>query len=89
MASARGRRWFFSKCGSPLFNCDVGSDEIELFIGAFDPTNQFTPTYEAWVARREEWLPEITTIRYHYQHDRAVQSPPGYLLAYKTWPRRS
>ena len=75
-ASARGRRCFCSNCGSPLFNRDVGSDEIELFIGAFDLTSQFTPTYEACVARREEWLPEITTIRYQCQHGRAMQSPP-------------
>ncbi|MGO4388288.1 GFA family protein [Microvirga sp. 2YAF29] len=46
---------FCPKCGSQVFYTD-GGDEIEIKMGAFDDTNRFTPTYEAWTIRRESWL---------------------------------
>jgi hypothetical protein len=46
---------FCPVCGSQVFARDAG-DEIEMKLGAFDEPNLFTPTYEAWVKRREHWL---------------------------------
>jgi hypothetical protein len=49
------RRRFCPRCGSQVFHADSG-DEIEIKLGAFDRTDVFTPTYEAWTKRRESWL---------------------------------
>lgn len=46
---------FCPRCGSQVFYAD-GGDEIEIKLGAFDRTDLFTPTYEAWAKRRESWL---------------------------------
>jgi hypothetical protein len=48
-------RFFCSHCGSSVF-ARTG-DEVEVHLGAFDVPNQFTPTYESWIIRREAWLP--------------------------------
>jgi hypothetical protein len=68
--SAKGRRYFCRRCGSPVFYREEGSDEIELFTGAFDEIGRFAPTYEAWVPRREPWLPEIPGVSRRYDHNR-------------------
>ena len=46
---------FCPVCGSQVFDRDSDS-EIEIRLGAFDEPNLFTPTYEAWTKRRENWL---------------------------------
>jgi hypothetical protein len=69
-SSAKGRRYFCRSCGSPVFSRDEGSDEIELFMGAFDEIGRFAPTYEIWVQRREPWLPEIPGVVRRYDRDR-------------------
>lgn len=48
-------RAFCPRCGSSVF-ARTG-DEIEVFAGTMDITDQFTPTYESWTERRESWLP--------------------------------
>ncbi|TRD22573.1 GFA family protein [Palleronia caenipelagi] len=53
--SAYKDRHFCPVCGSPVFA--RSGDEIELYLGAFDMPNLFTPTYELWSDRREAWLP--------------------------------
>lgn len=50
-----GERRFCPRCGSQVFYRDA-SDEIEIRLGAFDRTDLFEPTYEAWTRRRESWL---------------------------------
>ena len=49
-------RHFCSECGSSVF-ARTG-DEIEIHLGAFDAPNQFVPSYELWVCRKEAWLPQ-------------------------------
>jgi hypothetical protein len=69
--SAKGRRHFCRRCGSPVFWREEGSDEVELFLGAFDEVGQFAPTYESWVLRREPWLPAISSVVRRYDRNRA------------------
>jgi len=37
----------------------VSGDEIEINLGSLDEPDQFTPTYELWTVRRENWLPDF------------------------------
>lgn len=71
--SERGRRYFCRSCGSPVFAREEGSDEIELFTGAFDAVDLFAPTYESWVCRREAWLPDMPSVRHRYELNRTGQ----------------
>lgn len=50
----RGRH-FCPNCGCPVFA--RSGDEVEVHLGTLDAIDQFTPTYECWTARRENWLP--------------------------------
>jgi hypothetical protein len=52
-------RHFCPNCGSTVFG--RSDDEAELNIGSMDSPDQFTPTYELWMVRRESWLPEFPT----------------------------
>lgn len=52
----RGRH-FCPACGSSVFA--VSGDEIEVHLGSLDAPDRFTPTYECWTIRRENWLPEF------------------------------
>jgi hypothetical protein len=54
-------RFFCPRCGSPVFG--RFDDEIGVNLGAFDAPDQFTPTYELWTIRREEWLPPFADMR--------------------------
>ena len=56
-------RSFCPKCGSSVFS--QTDDEIEVHLGALDAPNQFVPTYELWVERREDWLPEFEDMVRH------------------------
>lgn len=69
-SSATGRHHFCRGCGSPVYYREEGSDEIELFLGSFDATSLWPPTYETWVQRRETWLPELPTVCRRYQGNR-------------------
>lgn len=60
-------RYFCSRCGSSVFG--RSGNEIELNLGAFDATDQFTPTYELWTVRRESWLPPFP-VEKHFDRDR-------------------
>lgn len=53
--SPEGEHRFCPRCGSRVFYAE-GGDEIEIMLGAFDRTDLFKPTYEAWTKRRESWL---------------------------------
>ncbi|MGD9509146.1 MAG: GFA family protein [Geminicoccaceae bacterium] len=64
------RRCHCRRCGSPVFGCAEGSDEVELHLGSFDEVGLFAPTYELWTIRREPWLPAIPSIVRHYERDR-------------------
>ena len=59
-------RHFCPRCGSSVFA--VTADEIEVHLGAYDETDVFAPDYEAWVIRRENWLPPFAGL---VQHDRS------------------
>lgn len=56
-AKAYEGRYFCSECGSSVFA--ITDNEIELHLGSFDEPNQFTPAYECWTIRRENWLAPI------------------------------
>jgi hypothetical protein len=62
----RGRH-FCPRCGSSVFA--RFADEIEVHLGALDAPDQFMPSYENWVIRREAWLPPFPLAR-HYARDR-------------------
>jgi hypothetical protein len=64
------RNAFCARCGSRVFGVVDCSDEIELFLGAFDEPNVFTPTYELWTVRRERWIGDLPTVTRHFEHDR-------------------
>ena len=63
-------RHFCPRCGSSVFA--RSGDEIEVHLGALDAPDQFAPTYESWVVRREAWLPPFPVAR-RYDGDRAEQ----------------
>ena len=67
----RAPHHFCRRCGSPVCSREEGSDEIELFMGSFDSVDLFTPTYELWTIRREQWLPRVPSVRHRYAGDRA------------------
>lgn len=54
-------RFFCPTCGSHVFG--RSGDEVEVNLGALDAPDQFTPTYELWITRREGWLPEFPGLR--------------------------
>ena len=56
-------RHFCPTCGGSVFA--VSGDETELHLGALDAPDQFTPTYECWVERRESWLPALPGAAQH------------------------
>ena len=60
-------RQFCPVCGSTVFG--RSGDEIELNLGSMDAPDQFTPTYELWMVRRESWLPAFPTAK-QYEHNR-------------------
>lgn len=54
--SAYQGRCFCLKCGSRLFN--LSEEQAEVYLGTLDVIpSGISPTVEAWVKRREEWLP--------------------------------
>lgn len=60
-------RHFCPTCGSSVFART--DDEIEVHLGALDESDQFQPTYESWIVRREAWLPPFPLAR-RYEHGR-------------------
>ena len=60
-------RHFCPRCGSSVFG--RSEDEIEVHLGALDAPDQFMPTYENWVVRRESWLPDFP-LAHHYARNR-------------------
>jgi hypothetical protein len=62
-ATPDSERCFCPQCGSQVFDRDA-KDEIELKLGAFDRTDLFKPTYEAWTKRRESWLCTADLVSY-------------------------
>ena len=56
-------RHFCPTCGSSVFATSDG--EVEIHLGILDEPNQFTPTYELWTARREDWLPNFPNTQKH------------------------
>ncbi|MGG7607405.1 GFA family protein [Massilia sp. BKSP1R2A-1] len=67
----RGRH-FCPRCGSSVFA--RSEDEIEVHLGALDAPDQFVPTYENWVVRRESWLPPFS-LAHHYARNRETAEP--------------
>lgn len=60
-------RHFCPRCGSSVFA--HSDDEIEVHLGTLDAPNQFVPTYENWIVRRETWLPPFP-LAHHYERNR-------------------
>lgn len=65
-------RHFCPNCGSSVFAQSDG--ETEVHLGALDQPGQFTPGYELWTCRREDWLPAIPGAR-QFARDRAEDDP--------------
>jgi hypothetical protein len=66
-SSAEGRRYFCPTCGSVAFMEYLGSDELDVPLGAFDNVGLYEPTYELWCRRKEPWLPK--GVRTEYEED--------------------
>jgi hypothetical protein len=64
-------RFFCPRCGSSVFA--RSGDEIEVYLGSLDASDQLTPTYESWIVRHESWLPRFPLTRL-YDHDRNAMS---------------
>lgn len=60
-------RCFCPRCGSSVFA--RSGDEVEVNLGALDAPDQFRPTYELWIGRRESWLPPFPLSK-RYDRDR-------------------
>jgi hypothetical protein len=60
-------RHFCPCCGSSVFARH--EDEVEVHLGSLDAPDQFIPTYENWMVRREQWLPAFPLVK-HYEKDR-------------------
>jgi hypothetical protein len=60
-------RHFCPRCGSSVFA--RSDEEIEVHLGALDAPDQFAPTYESWIIRREAWLPPFP-LEHRYTRDR-------------------
>ncbi|MCL7999957.1 GFA family protein [Brucella sp. 21LCYQ03] len=60
-------RYFCPNCGSSVFS--KSGDEVEINLGSLDAPDQFKPTYELWMMRRETWLPEFP-VKSRYERDR-------------------
>jgi hypothetical protein len=74
-AASYGDRGFCPNCGSPVFG--HWGDEIGLHLGSLDAPSQFKPSYELWMPRREEWLPEFDVARrYHGNREGRGRSEP-------------
>jgi hypothetical protein len=74
--SAYGGRHFCPTCGSSVFS--RSDDEIEVHLGCLDAPDQFRPTYELWVVRRERWLPPFEGVRsYPHNRESTGRSEPG------------
>ena len=56
-------RHFCPTCGSSVFARSQG--EVEVHLGSLDDPNQFTPTYEQWTVRREDWLLEFAAMTFY------------------------
>jgi hypothetical protein len=67
-------RHFCPRCGSPVFA--RSEDEIEVHLGSLDAPDQFMPTYESWIVRRENWLPPFPLAR-RYERDRDTNGSAG------------
>lgn len=65
-------RHFCPRCGSSVFA--RSGDEVEVHLGALDAPDQFMPTYENWILRRESWLPPFP-LEKHYERNRD-DAPP-------------
>lgn len=59
-------RHFCPTCGASVFA--RSGNEVELYLGALDAPDQFTPSYECWTIRREAWLPAISGCTQHAQN---------------------
>ena len=66
-SSPEGRRYFCPTCGSVAFMEYVGSDELDVPLGAFDNVGVYEPGYELWCCHREPWLPK--GVRTEYAED--------------------
>ncbi|WP_425475918.1 GFA family protein [Mesorhizobium yinganensis] len=61
-------RSFCTNCGARLFS--LRAEEAEIMVGSLDEApSTLIPSYELWVGRREEWLPELPWTDLH-QGDR-------------------
>lgn len=60
-------RCFCPRCGSSVFS--RSGDEVEVNLGSLDEVDQFRPTYQLWMVRREAWLPAFPEVT-SYEHNR-------------------
>jgi hypothetical protein len=66
VAAYKGRS-FCPRCGSRLFS--LSDEQAEVYVGTLDVIpSGISPTSEAWVKRREHWLPLLPSVP-QYEED--------------------
>jgi hypothetical protein len=68
-SSERGRRYFCRQCGGLIYSQYDRDDEIELYLGSFDDTSLWNPTFELWTMRCEAWMAPVSTVRKRFERD--------------------
>jgi hypothetical protein len=59
-------RHFCPRCGSTVFA--RSGDETEVNLGSLDDSDQFRPTYELFIIRRESWLPPFALKKRYFRN---------------------
>lgn len=74
-ASPSATRQFCGDCGSPLFWREVGSGEVDVFLGTLDdPASVPPPSFAIWTKHRVPWLPKLGVAR-DYPEQRQDEAP--------------
>lgn len=68
-------RHFCPQCGSPVFA--ISGDEVEVALGTLDAPSQFTPDYELWTNRREDWLTPLPHARQYHENRDSLDRTEG------------
>ncbi len=61
-SSAHVERGFCSKCGTPLFYDDIGSDDIAITIGSLDQPVDVKPVSHDGIEGRMPWFAELNNL---------------------------
>lgn len=65
-SSQRATRHFCGDCGSTLFWREVGSGDVDVFLGTLDDAaSMVAPTFAIWTKHRVPWLAALPSVQDH------------------------